>query len=215
MKELQQQRNGTRMTWIVLSPTDTHYPCASASSAQSVFYCTNAIFDDGNKPQMKAPRVAPLEGASTCAPAGAYVSMHCGGHNADERRYFLASEFSKIIHRKGRKERKVHQMISFGIRKTTEGTEDTEKRNKPLCSPWSIILDGNHIQGLNRSSPKIVIFLIEKDMESGFNARALEYSIFMQGETIEEGRENIIDANNCHFDNPDDIITEAILDERR
>ena len=63
-----------------------------------------------NKPQMKTPRVAPLEGASTStvapvdvahtygsppyvdiagryAPAGAYVSMHCGGHDADEHRY--------------------------------------------------------------------------------------------------------------------------------
>ena len=39
------------------------------------------------KPQIKAPRVAPLEGASTYAPAGAYVSMHCGGHDADERRF--------------------------------------------------------------------------------------------------------------------------------
>ncbi|MBU4220761.1 MAG: hypothetical protein KKA10_03925 [Euryarchaeota archaeon] len=38
------------------------------------------------EPQIKAPRVAPLEGASTYAPAGAYVSMHCGGHDADERR---------------------------------------------------------------------------------------------------------------------------------
>ncbi|MBU4221638.1 MAG: hypothetical protein KKA10_08470, partial [Euryarchaeota archaeon] len=56
------------------------------------------------KPQIKVPRVAPLEGASTStvapvdvahtygsppyvdiagryAPAGAYVSMHCGGHD--------------------------------------------------------------------------------------------------------------------------------------
>ncbi|MCE8426017.1 MAG: hypothetical protein J5U17_09605 [Candidatus Methanoperedens sp.] len=39
------------------------------------------------KPQIKAPRVAPLESASTYAPAGAYVSMHCGGHDADERRF--------------------------------------------------------------------------------------------------------------------------------
>jgi hypothetical protein len=39
------------------------------------------------KPQIKAPRVAPLEGASTYALARAYVSMHCGGHDADERRF--------------------------------------------------------------------------------------------------------------------------------
>ncbi len=97
------------------------------------------------KPQIKAPRVAPLEGASTStvapvdvaqpsrrltpctrmpahwhtwtrpqgaqpltygsppyvdiagryAPAGAYVSMHCGGHDADEHRLNAISE--KII----------------------------------------------------------------------------------------------------------------------
>jgi hypothetical protein len=51
------------------------------------------------KPQIKAPRVAPLEGSSTSTVAPVdvahtygyrhmwrYVSMHCGGHNADERR---------------------------------------------------------------------------------------------------------------------------------
>jgi len=48
------------------------------------------------KPQIKAPRVAPLEGASTYAPAGAYVSMHCGGHDADERR-FVESDIQSIF----------------------------------------------------------------------------------------------------------------------
>jgi hypothetical protein len=61
-------------------------------------------------------------------------------------------------------------MISFGIRKTTEGTEDTENKNKTLCSlcsPWL-----NNLAGVNYS---------------GLNASALEYSIFTQGETIEGG----------------------------
>ncbi len=48
------------------------------------------------EPQIKAPRVAPLEGASTYAPAGAYVSMHCGGHDADERR-FIESGIERIF----------------------------------------------------------------------------------------------------------------------
>ncbi len=52
------------------------------------------------EPQIKAPRVAPLEGASTSTVAPVdvahtygprhtwrYVSMHCGGHDADERRF--------------------------------------------------------------------------------------------------------------------------------
>ncbi|MFZ3383273.1 MAG: hypothetical protein WA144_05045 [Candidatus Methanoperedens sp.] len=152
---MQQQRNGTRMTLIGRISTDTHYPCASVSTVapvdvahtygschtwRSVFYRKIAIFEDDNKPQM----------------------------NADERRYFLAIEFSKIIHRKGRKERKVHRMISFGIRKTTEGTEDTENKNKTLCSLCSQWF--NNLARINFS---------------GFNAHALEYSIFTQGETIE------------------------------
>ncbi|NJD77926.1 MAG: hypothetical protein FIB08_12670 [Candidatus Methanoperedens sp.] len=58
--------------------TDTFNPCVSVSSAQSVFYRYPAIIDESDKPQM----------------------------NADERRYFLASDFIKIIHRKERKERK-------------------------------------------------------------------------------------------------------------
>ncbi len=164
---------------------DISYPCASALSAQSMFYRNSVIINEDNKPQM----------------------------NADERRYFLASDFTKIIHRKGRKERKVHRMISFGSRKTTEsamnlryvdeheknnelvrtktnsggvssyrvrcvrgyffsyqGTEDTENKNKtlsPLCFPWL-----NNLAGVNYG---------------GLNARELEYSIFAQGETIEGG----------------------------
>ena len=60
----------------------------------------NKILD---KPRIKAPRVAPLEGASTSAVAPVdvahtygsrhtwrNVSMHCGGHDADERRFIAA-----------------------------------------------------------------------------------------------------------------------------
>ncbi len=49
------------------------------------------------KPQIKAPRVTPLEGASTYAPAGAYVSMHRGGHDADERRLIFAFYYEKVF----------------------------------------------------------------------------------------------------------------------
>jgi len=154
-----------RIIWIRRIFMDIFNPCASVSSAQSVFYRKIAIFDD-DKPQM----------------------------NADERRYFHASNFNKIIHRKGRKERKVHRIISFGIRKTTEGTEDTEKKNKTLCSlcsPWL-----NNLAGVNYG---------------GFDARALEYSIFTQGETVEEVRKNIIDTLSCHFDYSNDIISRGNL----
>jgi predicted RNase H-like HicB family nuclease len=45
-----------------------------------------------------------------------------------------------------------------------------------------------------------IIFLIEDDPEGGYNAQALGCSIFTQGETVEELKENIMDALRCHFD---------------
>ncbi len=48
------------------------------------------------EPQIKAPRVAPLEGAFTYAPTGAYVSMHSVGHDTDERR-FIESGIKRIF----------------------------------------------------------------------------------------------------------------------
>ena len=45
-----------------------------------------------------------------------------------------------------------------------------------------------------------IIFLIEEDIEGGYNAKALGESIFTQGENIEELRVNIRDAVDCHYD---------------
>jgi predicted RNase H-like HicB family nuclease len=50
-----------------------------------------------------------------------------------------------------------------------------------------------------------IIFMIEDDIEGGYNAQALGYSIFTQGETVEELKENIMDALRCHFDEIHDI----------
>lgn len=52
---------------------------------------------------------------------------------------------------------------------------------------------------------KEIIFLIEEDPDGGYNAQGLGYSIFTQGETVEELRENILDALKCHFDDERDI----------
>ena len=61
-----------------------------------------------NKPQMKAPRVTPLEGVSThgCAMRVRGVE-NPQGFGIDERR------FVAIIHRKGREERKAQQQKSL------------------------------------------------------------------------------------------------------
>lgn len=45
-----------------------------------------------------------------------------------------------------------------------------------------------------------IIFLVEEDVEGGYNAKALSESIFTQGESLEELRANIRDAVDCHYD---------------
>lgn len=45
-----------------------------------------------------------------------------------------------------------------------------------------------------------IIFLIEESIEGGYEARAIGHSIFTEGETYDEVKENIKDALRCHFD---------------
>ncbi|ABX31392.1 2-oxoisovalerate dehydrogenase E1 subunit beta [Petrotoga miotherma DSM 10691] len=52
---------------------------------------------------------------------------------------------------------------------------------------------------------KEIIFIVEEDPESGYNARALGESIFTEGSSLDELKENIKDAIKCHFDKEEDI----------
>jgi hypothetical protein len=52
---------------------------------------------------------------------------------------------------------------------------------------------------------KEIIFIVEEDLEGGYNARALGYPIFTEGETMAELKENIRDAIKCHFNEEEDI----------
>ena len=52
---------------------------------------------------------------------------------------------------------------------------------------------------------KEIIFILEEDLEGGYNARALSASIFVQGETIAELKNNIRDAIKCHFEHEEDL----------
>lgn len=45
-----------------------------------------------------------------------------------------------------------------------------------------------------------IIFYIEESLDGGFEARALGYDIFTDGETVDELKANIKDAIHCHFD---------------
>jgi len=49
-------------------------------------------------------------------------------------------------------------------------------------------------------SDREIIFVVEESPEVGYEARALGYSIFTQGESLEELRKMLRDAVACHFD---------------
>jgi predicted RNase H-like HicB family nuclease len=50
---------------------------------------------------------------------------------------------------------------------------------------------------------KEIIFLIEESLDGGFEAKAVGYSIFTEGETEDEIRKNILEAVRCHFEESD------------
>lgn len=45
-----------------------------------------------------------------------------------------------------------------------------------------------------------IFFLIEEAIEGGYTAKAIGESIFTEGDTMEELKENIREAVQCHFD---------------
>jgi len=47
--------------------------------------------------------------------------------------------------------------------------------------------------------PNVIQFFIEKDTKSGYTASAVGYSIYTQGETLDETVHNIKEAVECHF----------------
>lgn len=61
-----------------------------------------------------------------------------------------------------------------------------------------------------------VIFEVTESVEGGYEARALGFSIFTQGETLEELRDMVRDAVRCHFDDqemPSVIRLHLVRDE--
>jgi predicted RNase H-like HicB family nuclease len=45
-----------------------------------------------------------------------------------------------------------------------------------------------------------IIFVVENSDEGGYVAKSLGYSIYTEGETLDEIKENVKDAVICHFD---------------
>jgi len=50
---------------------------------------------------------------------------------------------------------------------------------------------------------KEIIFLVEESAEGGYEAKALGYSIYTEGESLGELKEAIKDAVRCHFEEKD------------
>ena len=52
-------------------------------------------------------------------------------------------------------------------------------------------------------SPKLIneiFFIVEDAIEGGFLARALDFSIYTEADDLDELRQQVRDAVNCHFD---------------
>jgi hypothetical protein len=47
---------------------------------------------------------------------------------------------------------------------------------------------------------KEIIFIVEESPEGGYEAKALGYSIYTEGESLEELKNAIRDAVRCHFE---------------
>jgi len=45
-----------------------------------------------------------------------------------------------------------------------------------------------------------IIFIVEESHEGGYEAKALGYSIFSDGDNLDELKKNIREAVQCHFD---------------
>jgi predicted RNase H-like HicB family nuclease len=48
--------------------------------------------------------------------------------------------------------------------------------------------------------PKEILFLVEESPEGGYEARAPGFSIYTQGDTLNEVKQMAIDAVRCHFE---------------
>ena len=53
---------------------------------------------------------------------------------------------------------------------------------------------------MSSNSSEIIFEVSEDEIDGGYSASALGYSIHTQGDTIEELRENVKEAVECHFD---------------
>ena len=53
--------------------------------------------------------------------------------------------------------------------------------------------------------PSVIQFFIQKDEKYGYTAEAVGYSIYTQGETLDETVQNIKEAVECHFGEDENV----------
>ena len=51
--------------------------------------------------------------------------------------------------------------------------------------------------------PKEILFLVEESLDGGYEAKCPGYSIYTEGETLDEIKQSVADAVRCHFDEDD------------
>lgn len=51
--------------------------------------------------------------------------------------------------------------------------------------------------------PKEILFIIEESLDGGYEAACPGYSIYTEGETLDEIKRAVADAVRCHFDEDD------------
>lgn len=51
--------------------------------------------------------------------------------------------------------------------------------------------------------PKEVLFIVEESLDGGYEASCPGYSIYTEGETLDEIKDAVTDAVRCHFDEGD------------
>ena len=56
------------------------------------------------------------------------------------------------------------------------------------------------------NKPQFLQFNITQEPDGGYNARSVGYSIFTQGNTLDETLKNIREATECHFDEDDTAL---------
>ena len=59
---------------------------------------------------------------------------------------------------------------------------------------------GKPIYERSSSTEREIIFLVEESVEGGFQAKALDHSIFTEADTFEELKTMVQDAVSCHFE---------------